>query len=146
MKQELNVSSSPSLSPRRDFLLFPHINLAVKKPTRWQQPGNIHALCSCSASSPPQVAICLHSPRSPPREPGSQTAIVVGYYGLRAIGRRSTTSFASALRETRRAISQGAHTEVSVYPRHLRTLRLLALCARFQINTNLRSVCFANFK
>ncbi len=117
-------------SPPADEIPFTSAHqLGGRKPTWWQRPGCIRALSSCSASSPPQRAICLHSPTSPLREPGRQTGTVVGYYGLRAVGRRSTTSFASALRETRRAISQGAHTEVGVYPRDLRTLRLLALCA-----------------
>ena len=157
VKRELSVSHPPTPCPvpltrSPIFFFFSSIfppsahQLVRRNPPRCQQPGDTLASCSCSASSPPRRAICSRSPRSPLREPGSQTGIVVGSYGLRAIERRSTTSFASALKGTRRAISRGAHTEVGVYPRDLRTLRLLAPCALCQINTLVRSVGYANLK
>ena len=157
VKRELSVSHPPTpfpvpLTRSPIFFFFSSIfppsahQLVRRNPPRCQQPGDTLASCSCSASSPPRRAICSRSPRSPLREPGSQTGIVVGSYGLRAIERRSTTSFASALKGTRRAISRGAHTEVGVYPRDLRTLRLLAPCALCQINTLVRSVGYANLK
>lgn len=91
--------------------ICPRINLCLEPP-RCRRAGDTRASRSCSAWSPPRRAIYLDSPRSPLRESGSQTDIAVGYYGLRAIGRRSTTSFVSASREIRRTTSRGAHTEV----------------------------------
>lgn len=128
LDSHLKVKTGPGRpSPLLPFflqaLLLRSSNLSSGKPARWQQPGDARAPRSWSASCPPRRATCSRSPRSPLSGPASPTDIVVGYYGLRAVGRRSTMSFAYVSRETRRAISPGAHTEVGAYPRQLRTNR-----------------------
>lgn len=81
--------------------------------SRWQEREYFCAFCCYSVLSPVRCA----TPDSPSRkshrrELGSQTGIVVGYYGLRALGMKATMSFGSESRGTQKIISLGALTEV----------------------------------